>query len=153
MDRGKLIQQLRSKLGDAAQDLGGDVFRELQGDVLRCPGSLPGRGEFAGIYFFLRRYFASPCPLGRACRRSDSAFVAYHSSTLSAGGKIANPTTCSFGQGTITFKDNFDVIGGLRVDYENKKADLQTFFDPAVAPPTTVVAEVSTSGGLLTVKF
>ena len=47
-------------------------------------------------------FFTSPCPLGRACRRSDSAFVAYNSSTLSAGGKIANPTTCSFGMGTVT---------------------------------------------------
>jgi iron complex outermembrane receptor protein len=48
-----------------------------------------------------------------------------------------------FGQGTITFKDNLDVVGGLRVDYENKEANLLTAFDPAVAPPTVVAAEDS----------
>lgn len=46
-------------------------------------------------------FFGGSCPLPRMCRRSDSAFVAYSSSLLSAGGKIANPN-CSFGQGTLT---------------------------------------------------
>lgn len=36
------------------------------------------------------------CPGGRRCRFSDSAFVAYDTVSLSAGGKIANPSFCSF---------------------------------------------------------
>ena len=44
-----------------------------------------------------------------------------------------------FGQGTVTFKEKLDLVAGLRVDYENKNADLKTFFDPAIAPPTVVV--------------
>jgi iron complex outermembrane receptor protein len=43
-----------------------------------------------------------------------------------------------FGQGTATFRENLDVVAGLRVDYESKNADLKTFFDPAIAPPTVV---------------
>ena len=50
-----------------------------------------------------------------------------------------------FGQGTVTFKEKLDLIAGLRVDYEDKNADLKTFYDPAIAPPTVVVAEDSFS--------
>jgi iron complex outermembrane receptor protein len=50
-----------------------------------------------------------------------------------------------FGQGTVTMNENLDVIGGLRFDYETKNADLKTFFDPALAPPTVVVADDSFS--------
>jgi iron complex outermembrane receptor protein len=48
-----------------------------------------------------------------------------------------------FGQGTVTFKEKLDLIAGLRVDYEDKNANLKTFFDPAIAPPTVVVANDS----------
>jgi iron complex outermembrane recepter protein len=48
-----------------------------------------------------------------------------------------------FGQGTVTLTEKLDVIAGLRMDYESKNADLKTFFDPAIAPPTVVVAEDS----------
>jgi len=48
-----------------------------------------------------------------------------------------------FGQGTVTLKEKLDLIAGVRLDYENKNADLKTFFDPAIAPPTVVVAEDS----------
>jgi iron complex outermembrane recepter protein len=48
-----------------------------------------------------------------------------------------------FGQGTVTLKEKLDIVAGLRVDYENKNADLKTFFDPAIAPSTVVVAEDS----------
>ncbi len=50
-----------------------------------------------------------------------------------------------FGQGTVTFKEKLDIVAGARVDYENKNADLKTFFDPAIAPPTVVVADDSPS--------
>ncbi len=48
-----------------------------------------------------------------------------------------------FGQGTVTLKEKLDIVAGMRVDYENKNADLKTFFDPAIAPPTVVVADDS----------
>jgi len=48
-----------------------------------------------------------------------------------------------FGQGTVTMHENLDLIGGLRVDYETKNADLKTFFDPAVLPSVVVVADDS----------
>ena len=50
-----------------------------------------------------------------------------------------------FGQGTVTLKEKLDLVAGMRVDYEDKNADLKTFFDPAVAPPTVVVTEDSFS--------
>jgi iron complex outermembrane receptor protein len=50
-----------------------------------------------------------------------------------------------FGQGTVTLKEKLDLVAGLRIDYESKNADLKTFFDPAIAPPTVVVAEDSFS--------
>ena len=50
-----------------------------------------------------------------------------------------------FGQGTVTLKEKLDIVAGMRVDYEDKNADLKTFFDPALAPPTVVVDEDSFS--------
>jgi iron complex outermembrane recepter protein len=50
-----------------------------------------------------------------------------------------------FGQGTLALSDRLNVIAGARFDYESKDADLKTFFDPAIAPPTVVEAEESFS--------
>ena len=48
-----------------------------------------------------------------------------------------------FGQGTLALSSRLDVIGAARVDYENKDADLKSFFTPAIAAPTVVVADDS----------
>ncbi len=50
-----------------------------------------------------------------------------------------------FGQGTVTFSDKFEVIGGARLDYENKNADLNSFFEALPFPPSVVVTEDSFS--------
>jgi iron complex outermembrane receptor protein len=50
-----------------------------------------------------------------------------------------------FGQGTLTLNQNLDVVAGLRFDYESKNADLKTFFDPALQPPSVLVADDSFS--------
>ena len=50
------------------------------------------------------------------------------SSTTSASGV--------FGQGTVTFNDRLDLTAGARVDYEDKSATLENFYDPAIAPGT-----------------
>jgi outer membrane receptor protein involved in Fe transport len=46
-----------------------------------------------------------------------------------------------YGQGTWTFAKAFDVVFGLRGDVENKSADLNTFYLPAIAPPAVVNEE------------
>ncbi len=48
-----------------------------------------------------------------------------------------------YGRGTLTFSKKLDAAIGLRADHENKAANLNTFFSPAIAPPTTVDAERS----------
>lgn len=50
-----------------------------------------------------------------------------------------------YGQGTVALTDKLDVTAGARVDYENKKAVLDTFYVPQIAAPVTVDAEKSFS--------
>ena len=50
-----------------------------------------------------------------------------------------------YGQGTVAFNEKFDLIGGARVDYENKKAALKMFFSPQIAPLSSIDAEKSFS--------
>lgn len=46
-----------------------------------------------------------------------------------------------YGQGTFTFSQKLDVVVGARGDREHKKADLNTFFVPAIAPAAVLKAE------------
>jgi iron complex outermembrane recepter protein len=48
-----------------------------------------------------------------------------------------------FGQATATVRDRIDIAAGVRLDRETKKADLKSFFDPVIAPPTAMTAEQS----------
>lgn len=41
-----------------------------------------------------------------------------------------------FGQATFSFNSGLDIAVGARGDYETKKAELSTFFNPAIAPGT-----------------
>ena len=50
-----------------------------------------------------------------------------------------------YGQTTATFVERVDVAVGARVDHENKKASLGTFFSPAIAPGRLVTPEESFS--------
>ncbi len=50
-----------------------------------------------------------------------------------------------FGQTTFTVRERLDLVAGARVDYESKSAILETFFEPAIAPPTTVDTDDSFS--------
>ena len=50
-----------------------------------------------------------------------------------------------FGQATFTVNDAFDLAAGLRFDYEDKSALVESFFDPPIAPPSRVDAEKSFS--------
>lgn len=46
-----------------------------------------------------------------------------------------------YGSGTLTMREKIDLTFGARVDHENRKGDLSTFFSPQIAPPTVVNAE------------
>jgi iron complex outermembrane receptor protein len=46
-----------------------------------------------------------------------------------------------FGQATVTLRERLDLVAGARVDSEHKSATLDTFYEPAVAPGTTVAAD------------
>ncbi len=46
-----------------------------------------------------------------------------------------------YGQGTLTFSKDLDVVIGVRGDREHKQANLNSFFVPAIAPPLVVNAE------------
>ncbi|HET9370951.1 MAG TPA: TonB-dependent receptor, partial [Vicinamibacterales bacterium] len=48
-----------------------------------------------------------------------------------------------FGHATVTLKDRLDISGGLRFDYENKNAVLESFFESPFPPPAPVDAEES----------
>jgi iron complex outermembrane receptor protein len=50
-----------------------------------------------------------------------------------------------YGQGIVTLNEKVDVTGGARVDYENKKALLNTFYTPQIAPSIAIDAEKSFS--------
>ena len=46
-----------------------------------------------------------------------------------------------FGQGTFTVNDRLDLSAGLRVDYEDKSATLESFLEPLIAPASRRDAE------------
>jgi iron complex outermembrane receptor protein len=46
-----------------------------------------------------------------------------------------------YGNGTLTLHEKVDLTFGARVDHENRKADLNTFYSPQIAPPTVVNTE------------
>jgi iron complex outermembrane receptor protein len=43
-----------------------------------------------------------------------------------------------YGQATATFSERVDVSAGVRVDHERKQALMNTFYEPAIAPPAIV---------------
>jgi iron complex outermembrane receptor protein len=50
-----------------------------------------------------------------------------------------------FGQGTVTFNDRLDLTAGARLDYEDKSANIQNFYDPPIIPNMLVDADKSFS--------
>lgn len=46
-----------------------------------------------------------------------------------------------YGQGTLTIDEALDLTAGVRADRERKRATLDTFYDPMIAPPVHVEAE------------
>jgi len=44
----------------------------------------------------------------------------------------------AYAQGTLTLRDRLDITLGARFDHESKDAELDTFYEPQIAPPTAV---------------
>ena len=70
-----------------------------------------------------------------------SAFVAFAVEQHAPQSALDDVGVGIFGQATATFSDRLDLTAGARVDRENKKARLRTFFTPAIAPANLVTAE------------
>jgi iron complex outermembrane receptor protein len=67
-----------------------------------------------------------------------SEFVPIPVSQTSPGATLDDVGIGAYGQGTLTFNDRVDLTFGARFDHEQKDALLNTAFDPAIAPATSV---------------
>lgn len=80
-----------------------DAFAEAEGT--RFFQSLPGDGNGIGVEIVDPGFFSGPpCPDGKRCRFSDSAFAKYDNSRLGGLGKIARPVSGGHEAGSIKLK-------------------------------------------------
>lgn len=108
-----------------------------------APVALSDRAQLrwqGGVFLFTQNYDQNAVN-----QFSPFAFAPFPVSQTSPLSALDDVGVGVFGQGTVTFADRIDVSAGLRVDYESKEADLQTFYDPAVAPAARVQADESFS--------
>ena len=70
-----------------------------------------------------------------------SQFIAFPVAQHSPQSALDDRGVGVYGAGTFTFGGKLDGSIGVRADHENKKANLNTFFAPAIAPPAAVNAE------------
>ena len=69
-----------------------------------------------------------------------SQFVGFSVAQTSPDAALDDFGVGVYGQGTFTYAGKLDLIVGARGDRERKRADLNTFFTPAIAPPQVVNA-------------
>ena len=74
-----------------------------------------------------------------------SPFLGFEISQHTPQSKLDDVGVGFYGQTTATFDQRVDVAVGARVDHENKKASLNTFFSPAIEPGRLVTPEQSFS--------
>jgi iron complex outermembrane receptor protein len=97
----------------------------------------------SGVFFFTQNYDQDAVNIyGPGVL---SLFIPVSVSQHSPQASLDDAGVGVYGHGTFTFGDAFDVTAGARVDYENRKAALSTFFSPPIAPPAVVDAEKSFS--------
>ena len=70
-----------------------------------------------------------------------SPFIPFEISQTSPQSALDDSGVGVFGQGTATLGERIDLTAGVRVDHEQKDAQLSTFFTPPIAPRRNVVAE------------
>lgn len=109
---------------------------------LRLSDRVPLKWQ-AGVFVFTQNYEQdavnsfSPFVL--------SPFLAFPISQHAPQSALDDVGVGFYGQTTATFDERVDVAVGARVDHENKKATLNTFFSPAFAPGRLVTPEESFS--------
>jgi iron complex outermembrane receptor protein len=74
-----------------------------------------------------------------------SPFITFPVNQYSPKGTIDDVGVGAFAQATFSFRNRMDLAVGARADRETKEAALDTFFDPMIAPPTTVNEKVTYS--------
>jgi iron complex outermembrane recepter protein len=74
-----------------------------------------------------------------------SPFLGFAIAQHSPKGAIDDLGMGGFAQATVTFANRVDLAVGARADRETKEAALDTFFDPVIAPPTSVNEKVTYS--------
>jgi hypothetical protein len=80
-----------------------DVMGEVEGT--RFYQSLPGKGNAIGTETADPEFSTDPpCPAGKRCRFSDTAFAKYDNPRLGGLGKIARPVSGGSESGTLTLK-------------------------------------------------
>jgi iron complex outermembrane receptor protein len=70
-----------------------------------------------------------------------SPFIAFPVSQHSPNAALDDRGVGVFGQGTLTVSQKLDLVVGARGDREHKQASLNTFYSPAIAPPSVVNAD------------
>lgn len=97
----------------------------------------------AGAFFFTQNY--DQIAVNDYAPFVLSPFLTVPASQTSPEAALDDAGVGLYGQGTVTLRERLDVTAGLRFDHERKEATLGTFFDPPIAPPTSVVADASYS--------
>jgi iron complex outermembrane receptor protein len=93
----------------------------------------------AGVFVFTQNY--SQDAVNNYSPFVLSPFIPFPVTQHSPQSSLDDVGVGVYGQGTWTFAKTFDVVVGLRGDVENKSADLNTFYLPAIAPATVVNQE------------
>jgi iron complex outermembrane receptor protein len=93
----------------------------------------------SGLFLFTQRY--SQSAVNTVAPFLVSQLIPFAVEQHSPEAELDDVGLGVFGQGTLTLNDRLDLTGGIRADYESKTADLRTFFDPQIGPPTSLDAE------------
>jgi iron complex outermembrane receptor protein len=95
----------------------------------------------AGVFLFTQNYDQEA--INNFAPFLLSPFIAFPVAQYSPRSALEDVGVGVYGQGTVTVRERLDLTAGTRVDYEQKDAVLDTFFTPAIAPPTVVNADAS----------
>jgi iron complex outermembrane receptor protein len=89
----------------------------------------------AGLFVFAQRYHQDAVNIFAPFVLSQ--FVSFPVSQHSPQSALDDDGVGAYGQGTLTVGKKFDGTVGVRVDRENKQANLNVFYAPAIAAPTS----------------
>jgi iron complex outermembrane receptor protein len=95
----------------------------------------------AGLFLFTQNY--DQTAVNNFAPGLLSQFIPFPVSQTSPQAALDDTGVGLYGQGTVAFTDRVNLTFGARFDRENRKADLNTFYSPQIAPPTVVNQEKS----------